>query len=138
VKGYEFEVSGKITPNWSLNGGWTQLSIEDADGNDARLYLPRRSLKIATTYSLPEYNDLKLGGSIRWQSDTETTALTTLFKQEAYSVVDLFGSVRVTEKARASLNIKNAFDEKYWGGLRWGQAFYAAPRSVIVSLDYSF
>ncbi|MFT3997942.1 MAG: TonB-dependent siderophore receptor, partial [Asticcacaulis sp.] len=36
VKGYEFEVSGKITPNWSLNGGWTQLSIEDADGNDAR------------------------------------------------------------------------------------------------------
>ncbi|WP_343685634.1 TonB-dependent siderophore receptor [Asticcacaulis sp.] len=138
VEGYEFEVSGKITPHWSLNGGWTQLSIEDADGNDARLYLPRRSLKIATTYSLPAYNDLKLGGSVRWQSDTQTLALTTVFKQEAYSVVDLFASVRVADKVRASLNVKNALDEKYWGGLRWGQAFYAAPRSVLVTLDYNF
>ncbi|MDC7675665.1 TonB-dependent siderophore receptor [Asticcacaulis machinosus] len=138
VKGYEFEVSGKITPNWSVNGGWTDLSIEDSAGNDARLYLPRQSLKIATTYSLPEYRDLKLGGSLRWQSDTETTALTTVIKQEAYSVVDLFGSVKVTDKVRASLNIKNAFDEKYWGGLRWGQSFYAAPRSAMVTLDYTF
>ncbi|MDC7685121.1 TonB-dependent siderophore receptor [Asticcacaulis sp. BYS171W] len=138
VKGYEFEVSGKITPDWSINGGWTDLSIENSAGQDVRLYLPRRSLKISTTYNLPQYNDLKLGASLRWQSDVETTALTTTIKQEAYSVVDLFGSVRVTDKARASLNIKNAFDEKYWGGLRWGQSFYAAPRSVIVSLDYSF
>ncbi|ESQ80375.1 TonB-dependent siderophore receptor [Asticcacaulis sp. YBE204] len=138
VKGYEFEVSGKITPDWSINGGWTDLSIENSAGQDVRLYLPRRSLKISTTYNLPQYNDLKLGASLRWQSDVETTALTTTIKQEAYSVVDLFGSVRVTDKVRASLNVKNAFDEKYWGGLRWGQSFYAAPRSAIVSLDYSF
>lgn len=138
VKGYEFEISGKVTPNWSLNGGWTDLSIEDSDGNDARVYLPRQSLKIATTYSLPQYRDLKLGGSLRWQSDTETTALGTVITQDAYSVVDLFGSVKVTNKIRASLNVKNAFDEKYWGGLRWGQSFYAAPRSAMVTLDYTF
>lgn len=138
VKGYELEVAGKITPNWTVNGGWTDLSVEGEDGSDVRTYLPRRTLKLSTTYGLPQYRDLKLGAAVRWQSEVSTTSAGFPYSQDAYSVLDLSGSFRVTDKMRASLNVKNATDEKYFGGLQWDQAFYAAPRSVIVSLDYSF
>ncbi|ESQ88544.1 hypothetical protein ABENE_15980 [Asticcacaulis benevestitus DSM 16100 = ATCC BAA-896] len=138
VEGYELEVAGKVTPQWSLNGGWTSLSIKDRDGNNVRNYLPRQTLKLSTTYSLPQYRDMKLGAAVRWQSDVSTTSAGTLFTQDAYSVIDLMGSFRLTDHVRASLNLKNALDEKYFGGLQWDQAFYAAPRSVMVTLDWTY
>jgi outer membrane receptor for ferric coprogen and ferric-rhodotorulic acid len=138
VEGYELEVAGKITPQWTVNGGWTSLSVEGSDGNDVRTYLPRDTLKLSSTYSLPQYRDLKLGAAVRWQGEVSTSSAGYPFSQEAYSVVDLMGSVRVTDRIRASLNIKNALDEKYFGGLQWDQAFYAAPRSVMVTLDWTY
>lgn len=137
VEGYEFEVAGRITPEWTVNGGWTDLSIKDKDGNDARTYVPRKTLKLSTTYSLP-YRDARLGAAFRWQGETSTTDLGTTVTQEGYSVVDLTASFKVIDRLRASLNIKNAFDEKYFASLMWTQAFYAPPRSFMVSLDYDF
>ena len=138
VKGYELEVAGKMTPNWTLNGGWTDLSIKDPSGANVRTYLPRKTLKLSTTYAIPQLRDLKLGAAVRWQSTVSTVAGGFPFSQKAYSVVDLMASFKVTDSVRASLNVKNAFDKKYFGGLQWDQAFYAAPSSVSASLDYSF
>lgn len=137
VEGYEFEVAGRITPQWTVNGGWTDLSIKDKDGADARTYVPRRTLKLSTTYTLP-YRDARLGAAFRWLDETSTTDLGTTVRQEAYSVVDLTASFKVVDGVRASLNIKNAFDEKYFASLMWTQAFYAPPRSLMVTLDYDF
>jgi outer membrane receptor for ferric coprogen and ferric-rhodotorulic acid len=139
VEGYELEIAGKITPNWTVNGGWTDLSIEDRDGNDVRTYLPRQTFKLSTTYNWPQLRDLKLGAAVRWQGDVSTTSTSgASFTQDAYSVVDLMASIRVTDQIRATFNIKNAFDEKYYGGLQWDQAYYAAPTSYMLTLDYSF
>ncbi len=137
VEGYELEVAGKITPNWTVNGGWTSLSIEDRNGDDVRTYLPRETLKLSTTYGIPQLRDLKLGAAWRWQSEVSTYSYGT-FTQDAYSVVDLMASFRVADRIRANLNIKNAFDQKYFGGLQWDQAFYAAPTSYVLTLDYTF
>ncbi len=138
VEGYELEVAGKVTPSWTINGGWTSLSIEDRDGNDVRTYLPRETLKLSTTYGIPQLRDLKLGAAWRWQSDVSTTSAGFPFGQDAYSVVDLMASFRLDDRIRANLNIKNAFGEKYFGGLQWDQAFYAAPTSYMLTLDYTF
>ncbi|WKL55773.1 TonB-dependent siderophore receptor [Asticcacaulis sp. ZE23SCel15] len=138
VKGYELEVAGKITPQWTVNGGWTQMSIEGQDGNDVRTYIPRKTLKLSTTYSIPELRDLKLGGSVRWQDDISTTDLGYTVTQGSYAIVDLMGRIKLTDKVGATLNVKNAFDEKYFGSLMWSQSFYGASRSVMVSLDYTF
>jgi len=138
VEGYELEVAGRITPEWSLNGGWTSLSIKDRDGNNVRTYLPRETLKLSTTYALPQLRDLKLGAAWRWQSEVSTTSYGYPFNQDAYSVVDLMASFRLADRIRANLNIKNAFDQKYFGGLQWDQAFYAAPTSYMLTLDYTF
>ena len=138
VEGYELEVAGKVTPHWTVNGGWTSLSIKDRDGNDVRTYLPRETLKLSSTYNLPQYRDLKLGAAVRWQNDVSTFSAGFPFSQDAYSVVDLMTSFRVADRIRANLNVKNAFGEKYFGGLQWDQAFYAAPTSYMLTLDYTF
>ncbi|MDB5456669.1 MAG: TonB-dependent siderophore receptor, partial [Caulobacter sp.] len=69
VKGYELEVSGLITDRWQVGGGWTRLSVETAAGADVRTYLPRKTLKLTTTYAFPRLRDLKLGAALRWQDD---------------------------------------------------------------------
>lgn len=138
VKGYEFEIAGRVTPNWTLNGGWTDLSIKDRDDSDVRTYLPRRTLKLSSVYALPAYRNLRLGGAIRWQSGVETADLGTTVVQDSYVLVDLVASVEVVERLRAAVNVKNAFDEKYWGSLKWTQAFHGPGRSVMATLDYTF
>ncbi len=137
VEGYEFEIAGKITPVWSVNGGWTDLTIKDADGNNVRSYTPRKTLKLSTEYRIPQWRDLKLGAALRWQDDISMVDLVEV-AQKAYSVLDLMASIKVTDRVRASLNVKNATDEKYLASLMWNQAFYAAPSSVMVTLDWTY
>lgn len=136
VQGYELEVAGRITDAWTVAGGWTDLEIQDAAGLDVRVYLPRQTLKLSTTYSFPDLNDLKLGGAVRWQSGIYMQDIG-LIPQESYAVFDLMAGVRVVDKLRLSANIRNIADEKYLTSLKWNQAFYAAPRSVNVTLDYA-
>ena len=137
VEGYELEVSGAITDRWHVSGGWTDLSIEDDAGGEVRLYLPRRTLKLATTYRVPQARDLKLGLALRWQSAVGMQDLVWI-EQDAYAVVDAMASFDVAERVRATVNVKNLFDETYLTSLMWNQSFYAAPRSASVRLEYSF
>ncbi|MBI1684988.1 TonB-dependent siderophore receptor [Caulobacter hibisci] len=136
-KGYEIEVSGRITDNWRVGAGWTDLEIEDRDsGADARVFLPRKTLKASTTYSLPSLRNLKLGAAVRWQDEIHLEDFSVT--QDAYAVVDLMAGIDVTDKIRATLNVRNVGDEKYLNSLMWNQAYYAAPRSASVRLDYRF
>lgn len=146
--GFELEIAGKITDQWSLSGGYTQLDIEDPDGNDTRTWLPTKTLKLATTYLVPQLNDLKLGAQLRWQNAIRTT-LTDVYdgevytgdvvvKQKNYAVLDLMAGIQVVDHLKASLNVRNVTDKKYLGSLMWGQAFYAAPRSAVVTLSIDY
>jgi outer membrane receptor for ferric coprogen and ferric-rhodotorulic acid len=142
VTGVEGSVAGQITDRWSVNGGVTLLKIDGADDTARRDYIPRRVLKLATTYSIPQLRDLKVGGAIRWQSATsiEDTGPATpvTVTQQAYVVLDLTASIRVTDKVRATVNLRNVADDKHYNTLAWGQAFYAEPRNASVRLDYAF
>jgi outer membrane receptor for ferric coprogen and ferric-rhodotorulic acid len=137
VTGYELEVSGAVTDRWTVSGGWTSLSVEDPDGNDVRPYLPRKTLKLSTTYSVPELRNLKLGAAVRWQDDISVDDLVTV-TQDSYAVVDVMAGLNLTDKVRATVNVKNLFDETYYTSLMWNQSYYAAPRSASVRLDYTF
>ena len=136
VSGYELEVAGRITDQWTVAGGWTGLEIQGPDGADVRGYLPRQTLKLSTTYTIPELNDFKLGGAVRWQSGIYMQDIG-LIPQPSYAVVDLLAGARIAGKLRATINLRNVGNEKYLTSLKWNQAFYAAPRSVTFSLDYA-
>lgn len=146
--GFEVELSGQVTHNWTLSGGFTYLDIENADGDDTRTWIPTKSLKLASTYSVPELNDLKLGAQLRVQNAT-TAVVSDLsayggvegdvtLKQKGYAILDLMAGVRVVEHVRASINVRNVTNVKYLNSLKWGQAFYGAPRSAVVTLSVEY
>jgi len=138
AEGYELEISGLVTDRWQVAGGWTHLTkLEDEAGNDAREFLPRKTLKLSTTYTIPEFSNLKLGAALRWQSEVGMQDLVWI-EQGSYAVVDVMAGVDVTPNVRATLNIKNLFDEKYLTSLMWNQSYYAAPRNASVTLNYRF
>ncbi|MBC9032205.1 TonB-dependent siderophore receptor [Sphingomonas sp. JC676] len=147
-KGFELELAGKVTDNWTLSGGYTGLQIKDNAGNKARTFLPTKALKLATTYAVPQLNDLKLGAQLRWQNqityadpgvqDYGVVTGDVILKQQGYAVVDLMAGIRLVDRVRATINVRNVGDKKYLASLMWGQAFYAAPRSAAVSLSFAY
>ena len=147
-KGFEIEVAGRVTDHWTLSGGYTYLDIEDENGDPTRTWLPTQTFKFATTYAVPELRDLKLGAQMRWQnaisyadSGVQGAGIVTgdvILKQKDYAVVDLMAGIRLLDHVRATVNVRNVTDHKYLASLMWGQAFYAAPRSVIATLSFAY
>ncbi|MBI1182415.1 MAG: TonB-dependent siderophore receptor [Alphaproteobacteria bacterium] len=146
--GFEIEVAGRIADRWTISGGYTDLSLKDQNGDPTRTWLPTRTFKLATTYLVPELRDLKLGAQLRWQNaityadagvqDYGIVTGDVIVKQKGYAVLDLMASLRLFDHVRASLNVRNVTDKKYLGSLMWGQAFYAPPRSAMVSLSVDY
>jgi outer membrane receptor for ferric coprogen and ferric-rhodotorulic acid len=137
VTGYELEATGAITDQWTVTAGWTQLEIEDDAGQDTRPYLPRRSFKASTRYTIPEWRNLTLGAALRWQDEVSVQDIV-LVTQGSYAVVDLMAGVDLTDRLRATLNLRNATDEEYLTSVMWNQSYYAAPRNVSLRLDVRF
>jgi outer membrane receptor for ferric coprogen and ferric-rhodotorulic acid len=136
-RGFEVELAGKVTDRWTISGGYTGLEIDDQKGVPTRVFIPTRSLKLATTYAVPELRDLKLGAQMRWQDAIRSADIA--YKQGDYAVVDLMASMRVVDHVRASLNLRNLTDAKYITSLVWGaQGFYGAPRSVLGTISFSY
>ncbi|TGX50297.1 TonB-dependent siderophore receptor [Sphingomonas gei] len=145
-KGFELEVAGRITDNWSLSGGYTGFEVEDEAGERTRIWIPRKTLKLATTWVEPRLNDLKLGAQLRWQNDIhyvdtgvqDVGGNDVVLKQKGYAVVDLMAGIRLFDRVRATANVRNVTNHKYLASLMWGQAYYAAPRSATLSLSIAY
>ncbi|MGC6547494.1 hypothetical protein ACP0HG_25825, partial [Escherichia coli] len=91
-------------------------------------------LKLATTYTVPDLRDLKMGAQLRWQNTIRSPDFTVT--QDDYAVLDLMASIRLVDHVRAAINVRNVTDSSYLGSLMWGQAFYAPPRSVLGSISF--
>ena len=137
VTGYELEATGAITDQWTVTAGWTQLEIEDDAGQDTRLYLPRRSFKASTRYTIPQWRNLTLGAALRWQDEVSVQDIV-LVTQGSYAVLELMAGVDLTDRLRVTLNVRNATDEEYLTSVMWTQSYYAAPRNVSLRLDVRF
>ncbi|MFT4248486.1 MAG: TonB-dependent siderophore receptor [Pseudomonas sp.] len=143
--GYEAEITGRLSDAWQINASYTQLSIKDADGQNARIYVPRRSAKLATTYRLPGLEQLKLGANVRVQSaiardsgETSTSGEEIIIHQSGYALLGVMGSYDFTPHLTATLNLNNITDRKYINSLYWTQGFYGAGRNWWLSVNYRF
>jgi outer-membrane receptor for ferric coprogen and ferric-rhodotorulic acid len=145
-EGYEIEISGRITPNWDVNLGWTDYSAEDAQGADVAAHHPRRMLKLATVYDLGEWAPgLRVGGSMRWESRPPQTAANPGTRvqekvgQPAYAVVNLMAEYAFTDQVSAQLNVNNVADERYFSNNAWFAGYvYGEPRNARLTLKYTF
>lgn len=140
-QGFEVEISGRIKDHWLLSGGFTHLKIEDAQGLRTQDRVPRNVFKLAATYNVPEWRDLKLGAQFRYQSAihaNDDTGSGIPISQKGYAVLDLLAGIKLADHVTASANVRNVTNVKYLNSLAWGQAYYAAPRSVIGTIRFEY
>lgn len=141
-QGFEFEVSGQLSENWEINFGYTQFDAEDVNGADVNTRHPRKTAKLFTTYAQGAWT---YGGGINWQSESYVnatnpgTGAAEKLAQSSYTVVDAMVRYQFDDQLSAQLNVKNLFDKTYYDNVGFfNQYSYGAPRSFMLSLNYSF
>lgn len=150
--GYELDIAGEVAPGWQLVGGFTYVKIQDDKGDYTRTYIPKRMLRLSTTYRVPMAPGLKLGMRVKWQDDiyiqhaaTATTGPSAgspiRTEERGYALVDLMASYDFAKQWSVQFNVNNVTSKKhyqslYWGS--WGQAYYGAPRHANVTLKWKF
>ena len=144
-KGFEFDVSGELTPRWSVSAGYTQFRASDANGTDVNTIYPRKLLRLFTSYRLHgDLAGLTLGGGVNWQDKTYTDAANPLgnierIEQDAYALVNLMARYEFSKQLSAQLNINNVFDKKYFAMFdAYSQMTYGAPRNATLKMTYKF
>ena len=147
TKGYEFDVSGEISSNLSVNAGYTRLmSIKDKSGDNVKPYTPKNMAHASTTYKVPSVQGLKLGASVNWQDDTHVDidlfgVGQVRYKQDSYAVVNLMANYEFNKHWSTAFNLYNVTNEKYLASLMWGgdgQSYYAAPFNGAMTLTWKY
>lgn len=146
TKGYEFDVSGAVTDRLNINAGYTRLmSLKGDRDQNVNPFVPRHLAHITTVYNLPFIQNLKIGASLNWQSDTHVDIAlggrNVRYEQDSYATLNLMANYKIDDHWNAAVNLYNVTDEKYLSSLRYafaGQAFYAAPLSGLATLTWKY
>lgn len=150
VKGVELGVSGNITPQWQVFGGYTFQDSELVKGastnvnvGDPLANTPKHSASLFTTYRvMPK---LAVGGGVYYVSRSNggnqggAGGGANGVYAPAYTRVDAFASYDLSERATLQLNVQNVADERYI--LRTNGVHHADPapgRSATIALNYRF
>lgn len=133
-KGVEVDIAGQPAPGLQLSGGYAFVDVEDAQGNDARTFIPRHTLRLSAVYSPPAFDALRFGASARFQSRIHNDYIA----QTGYAIVDLMARYQVSKNVSLAVNVDNVSNVKYWSSLQWDQAYYGAPRTVRATLGFGF
>jgi len=150
VQGLELGVSGQITPQWDVYGGYTYMDSETTHslqfpervGNSLQ-NTPRSSFSLWTGYSLPM--GLKVSYGARYVGSRFNNANNEA-RIASYLVHSLMASYQVNPSLRFQLNVDNLTNKKYIEGVRaaTGTAArssaveYGDGRSVVLSANYQF
>lgn len=137
--GAEVELSGELARGWNATLGYTVLSMEDEKGERVKTYVPRRLLRMATTWRPEALPQWKFGATLNWQDDIhrdEGDGL--IIRQASYALLGLMAQYTITDKLHLSINVNNATDRKHLTSLYWSQAYYGAPRNASATLNWSY
>lgn len=151
-RGAELELVGDVTDRIQLFAGYTFVDIKDADGNDAKSFVPEHLAQLRATWKVPGVDGLALGSEVRWQSGisqeqgVSTTGpnpgMTIVTRQAAYAVVDLMARYDFARNWNATLNVNNVTDEKYIESLKKfgtsAQGFYGEPANASLTVSWVY
>jgi outer membrane receptor for ferric coprogen and ferric-rhodotorulic acid len=133
-QGVEIDIAGEVLPGLQLAGGYAYVDVEDNNGEDARTFIPRHTVRVNATYSPPALPDLRFGVSTRFQSRIYNAYTA----QKGYAIVDLMTRYQLTRNVSVAVNVDNITNVKYWNSLQWDQGYYGAPRTARVTLGVGF
>ena len=144
-QGFEAEVSGRITDRWDVAAGYAYTTTEHIAGTPGQAgatfspETPKHSAHLWTNYRfgsdfLPGWD---VGAGVRASSDFYGQSGNVRIEADGYTVASLAIGYQINDHFKATLNVDNLFDEKYYeraGFWTRSASFYGAPRSVFFNL----
>lgn len=139
-KGVEFEATGKLGENTELQFGYTQLSMDGADGSNTYSWVPRKTANLLLSTRLPGVPSVSFGAGARWQSaisNYEDYVTSSPVRQRSYTLLNAFAAWDITPDLTLRVNANNLTDKKYIQSL-YSVSYYGPPRQYALSLDWRF
>lgn len=146
-QGFETQISGELTPDWTIQAGYTYTNTKTLDdssdwtASSFTQVAPKHVFRAWTNYHLPgEWSKWQLGAGFTASSRTwnEEDGMATVY-QGGYSTVDGRISYQINKKTSLALNITNIFDRHYvtsFGGNQ--QIYWGTPRKAILTLRFAY
>lgn len=143
----EFEVAGRITPQWDVFAGigFLKARIDQSGTSPASQaevgqnpgLSPSRQANLFTTYRIGD--KWRVGGGLTAVSTNKpANAVTSTNRAPGYVKADALVEYRISEGNTLKLNIDNIFDKVYYNTLYRGFAAPGDARSVRVTLTSKF
>jgi len=145
-RGFEAELTGEITPQWSISTGYTftetkYLRDSDNQGNSFNPFTPRNLFRFWTDYTLPgQFHRWAIGGGLQVQSKSYVQSGTVRVTQGSYALANLRVAYDINSHLKISANLNNIFDKTYYKSLSstTSSNFYGEPRNFTISLRGKF
>ncbi|MFM9899846.1 MAG: TonB-dependent receptor [Polaromonas sp.] len=143
----EFEVAGRITPQWDVFAGIGFLkAVIDKSGSNAAGILevgqnpglsPSRQANLFTTYRITEKWRVG-GGFVAVSTNKPANSVTTTNRAPGYVKADALVEYKINQNNTLKLNVDNLFDKVYYNTLYRGFAAPGDERSVRLTLTAKF
>eukprot|EP01029_Cantina_marsupialis_P024939 TRINITY_DN65302_c0_g1_i1.p1 TRINITY_DN65302_c0_g1~~TRINITY_DN65302_c0_g1_i1.p1 ORF type:complete len:284 (+),score=42.98 TRINITY_DN65302_c0_g1_i1:1-852(+) len=138
-KGFELDLAGQITDNWSLMASYGYSDTEDLENDGNQLTgVAKHTANIFTTYDLSSFglNNMYIGGGARYIGDRYADDANSIKIDSDIIYNATFGYKK--GNWRANLSVKNLTDEEYIETAASTNATYGQRRTAILTVSYSF
>jgi TonB-dependent siderophore receptor len=144
-KGFEAEVSGKLTQNWDITAGYAFTStryLEDTTTNEGLPFAPttpNHSYTLWTRYNFDEgaLSGFSLGSGAKIVSTFYTRSGAFRYVQEGYETYNAQIGYQFNKNLWATLTVTNLFDRTYyqWVNTASNGNRYGEPRTAILKVS---
>ncbi len=147
-RGFEWDMSGFVLPNWQVFASYSHINAEIMEDDDESLNgerkenTPRNSGNIWTRYdfeNLGKKQGLGVGFGMQYSGD-KVPWFTRDFIVPAYTIFDAAIYYRpVNSNIQLMVKVNNLLDKTYWiGAQNYTRLFPGAPRNMLLTVTYKF
>lgn len=144
-RGFETELNGQLTADWTLNANYTYTHKNYLNSTDTvKIYTPKHILRVWTRYQLPgdlQRWNLQAGmNSVSKTYNTITPLGDAKLQQGGYTLFDVGAGYQITPQVSADLLVTNLTDKKYYQRINTMQDgnIWGDPRAATVTLRAKF
>ncbi len=144
-RGFEVNVTGELTPEWRVIGGYAYVDAEVTRDNSlekgTRLAnIPRNAFNLLSVYEFRDgfWRGLGLGVNLKYVDERGGQTTANSYTMSDYTVTDLLSFYKVNEQLRLNLDVRNVFNKGYEEGAFNTYAYPGEPRTVQTGFTYTF
>lgn len=144
VRGIATSLSGKVTPNLTISGGYTYMTTKIDDSNLTQTafgqYAPNHQVKLWAHYTLPGMlHKWSVGGSLLAQSGAMVQDVYGTWYSNGYALLGASVGYAWSQHLQLTLNVDNLTNRYYVSTLQGGWGNYlGAGRSAMLTAHISY